>query len=122
MTRADAFASYILVIGAIFDTSTGFYMITLAQYNSLQSLFFIIGGSTFELNANAQIWPRSLNSQIGGTNDRIYLAIHSLPNPSGQGLDCVLGLAFLKRFYTVFDDTNNRVGVANTLSTTATTN
>jgi cathepsin E len=122
MTRADVLENYISVIGAILDSSTGFYTITLAQYNSLQPLDFIIGGSTFQLTANAQIWPRSLNSQIGGTDDVIYLAIHTLPNPSGQGLDCVLGFAFLERFYSVFDTTNNRVGFATTQYTTATTN
>ena len=122
MTRADAFAIYISAIGAIFDPSTGFYIITLAQYNSLQSLSFEIGGSTFQLTANAQIWPRSLNSQIGGTANGIYLAFQSLPTPSGQGPDCVMGLAFLKRFYTVYDATNNLVGIANTQFTMATTN
>ena len=122
ITRADAFETYISQIGAICDSSPGFCFIAPDKYDSLQSLFFGIGDSSFELTANAQIWPRALNSQIGGTNDHIYLAIQSLPTSSGEGPDCVLGRTFLERFYTIYDTTNNRVGVANTQFTTATTN
>jgi len=97
-------------------------MITSTQYANLQSLFFTAGGTTFELTANAQIWPRSLNTYIGGKATNIYLVVNSLGSPSGSGLDFINGYTFLERFYSVFDTTNNRVGLATTPFTTATTN
>ena len=47
------------------------------------------GGTTFELTANAQIWPRALNSTLGGDDDGIYLIVADLGSPSGQGLDFI---------------------------------
>ena len=78
--------------------------------------------TTFELTANAQLWPRSLNTVMGGTSSSIYLIINDLGSNSGEGLDFVNGLAFLERFYAVFDTANKRVGLATTSFTDATTN
>ncbi|KAH9065697.1 aspartic peptidase A1 [Lactarius vividus] len=111
LLATDAFNRY--------KTATG---LPTAQFNSLQSLFFTTGGRTFELTANAQIWPRALNTLIGGVSTRIYLIVNDLGSPSGQGLDFINGYTFLERFYSVFDTTNNRVGFATTSFTTATTN
>ena len=47
--------------------------ITPDQYNNLETLIFEIGGVTYELNANAQIWPRTLNTHIGGQQESVYL-------------------------------------------------
>ena len=52
----------------------------------------------FELSPNAQIWPRALNTAIGGTTDGIYLIVSDLGTPSGQGLDFINGQSFLERF------------------------
>ena len=78
--------------------------------------------TTFELTPNAQIWPRSLNSKIGGTAGSIYLIVSDLRTNSGQGLDFINGQTFLERFYSVYDTSNNRVGLATTPFTDATTN
>ena len=48
------------------DSATGLLTLSSAQFARLQSLFFTIGGTTFEFTANAQIWPRALNATIGG--------------------------------------------------------
>jgi cathepsin E len=96
--------------------------ITSEQLANLQSLYFTIAGTTFEFTANAQIWPRSLNSAIGGSPGGIYLVVSDLGTSSGSGLDFTLGYTFLERFYTVYDTANQRVGVATTPFTTATTN
>lgn len=77
---------------------------------------------TYELTANAQIWPRALNTAIGGTANNIYLIVGDLGTNSGEGLDFINGYGFLERFYSVFDTANRRVGFATTPFTTATTN
>ncbi|KAH8112686.1 acid protease [Phellopilus nigrolimitatus] len=92
------------------------------QLDNLQSLFFNIGGTTYEFTANAQIWPRSLNSTLGGSTDAIYLVAADNGTPSGQGLDFINGFAWLQRFYTVFDTQNSQIGIATTEFTNATTN
>jgi hypothetical protein len=38
-------------------------------------LNFVIGGTTFALTPNGQIWPRSLNTVIGGSASGIYLIV-----------------------------------------------
>ena len=121
-TRADGFKRYQSATGAVLDTTTSLLRITSTQFDNLQSLFFTAGGATFTLTANAQIWPRALNTFIGGTSDRIYLIVNDIGTPSGAGLDFINGYTFLERFYSVFDSTNNRVGFATTPFTTATTN
>ena len=52
----------------------------------------------------------------------MYLITGDLGSPSGEGLDFINGMAFLQRFYCVFDFENNRVGFADTQFTDATTN
>jgi hypothetical protein len=122
--------------------TTGYLTITASQYESLQSLYFNIGGISYELTPNAQIWPRSLNAQIHGDEDSIYLVVTDLHKPSGQGLDFISmmicfnfsrtfvmtgisypdGFAFLQRYYSVYDVTNSRLGLAATPFTNAETN
>jgi len=98
-----------------------------------------------EFTANAQIWPRSLNSEIGGDSSSTYLIFVDSGSPSGKGSDFVNSFTFLcvenlpchvvtndnlvcfsyrssQRFYSVFDTTNSRVGFATTSQTYATSN
>ncbi|KAF8260454.1 acid protease [Lactarius quietus] len=122
LIATDAFDRYQSVTGAVPDSTTGLLRITSTQYSNLQPLVFTAGGTSFELTANAQIWPRSLNSLIGGTSGSIYLVVNDIGAPSGQGLDFINGYSFLERFYSVFDTTTRGVGLATTSFTTATTN
>ncbi|KAL5478548.1 hypothetical protein ACEPAI_2732 [Sanghuangporus weigelae] len=71
---------------------------------------------------NAQTFPRALNSAIGGSAGVIYLVIGDLGQTGGSGLDFINGMSFLERFYSVFDSTNNQVGLATTAHTFDTTN
>ena len=80
------------------DATTGLLKITPAQYDALQALHFLIDGKTYSLNANAQIWPRPLNSVIGGEADGIYLVISDLGTKLGAGMDFISGMAFLYVF------------------------
>ncbi|KAG1822108.1 acid protease [Suillus variegatus] len=122
LIASDAFEKYQSATGGTLDEATGLLKISSGQYDQLSSLYFTIGGVTYELTPNAQIWPRSLNSAIGGTTGSIYLVVSSTGSPSGSGLDFTNGYCFLERFYSVFDTTNSRVGFATTEYTDATTN
>lgn len=121
ITLLDAYSLYTNVTGATLDEATGFLYISPQQYPTLQSLFFDIGGSSFEFTSNAQIWPRSQNSAIGGTDDRLYLVVQSL-GKSLPGLSFICGAVFMERFYTIFDTSNREIGLAYTPFTFATTN
>ncbi|KIK55673.1 hypothetical protein GYMLUDRAFT_175162 [Collybiopsis luxurians FD-317 M1] len=117
-----AFNAYTRATGAVLDNNTGLLRVTTAQFNALQNLNFNIGGTTFSLTPNAQIFPRSLNTLIGGVANDIYLIVGNL-GPSGEEpFNFVNGYAFLERFYSVFDTGNNRVGIATTPNTNAETN
>ncbi|KAG1822110.1 acid protease [Suillus variegatus] len=119
---SDAFDKYQSATGGTFDEATDLLKISSDQYDQLSSLYFTIGGVTYELTPNAQIWPRSLNTAIGGTTDGIYLVVSSTGSSSGSGDDFTNGYCFLERFYSVFDTTNSQVGFATTEYTYATTN
>lgn len=122
LLASNAYANYQSATGATLDRTTGLLRITSTQYSALQNLNFNVGSTTYALTPNGQIWPRSLNTYIGGSTSYIYLVVNNLGSPSGQGLDFINGYTFLERFYSVFDTTNSRVGFATTAYTTATTN
>ncbi|KAJ3729238.1 putative aspartic protease [Lentinula raphanica] len=122
MMADDAFDAYKAATGASMDQATGLLKLTSQQFEKLQSLNFEIGDTTFELTPNAQIWPRALNSALGGDSDSIYTVFASMGEISGIGLDFINGFTWLQRFYSVYDVTNQRVGIANTPNTKAETN
>ncbi|KAH7886050.1 aspartic peptidase domain-containing protein [Phlebopus sp. FC_14] len=122
LLASNAYSAYQKATGATLDRTTGLLRITSTQYNALQNLNFNIGSVTYALTPNGQIWPRTLNTYIGGSSSYIYLIVNNLGTPSGQGLDFINGQSFLERFYSVFDTTNSRVGFATTSFTDATSN
>ena len=75
LIASDAFSRYRSLTGATEDASTGLLRITTANYANLQSLFFNIGSQSYEFTKNAQTWPRSLNTAIGGSSSAIYLIV-----------------------------------------------
>lgn len=72
----------------------GLLKITPDQYKNLQPLNFHIGKNTYTLNANAQIWPRSLNTAVGGDQNSIYLIAADL-KMSSVVMSFINGYAFL---------------------------
>ncbi|KAH9914106.1 aspartic peptidase A1 [Fomitopsis serialis] len=114
LLATDAFNAYQNMTGATMDDSSGLLQIDEEQYGALQSLYFNIGGTVYELTRDAQLWPRSLNKYIGGTEDGYYLVVSDNGAVSGSGLDFINGMTWLERFYTVYDVGNSRVGFATT--------
>lgn len=104
------------------DTATGLLRITQSQYTNLQMLSFHVGTQTHDFIPNAQIWPRSLNTAIGGSSSYIYLVVADIGTPSGSGMDFTNGYAFLERYYSIYDTANARVGFAATSYTDSTSN
>ena len=80
------------------DETNGLLTITSDQYAKLQTLTFNIGNNAYDLTPNAQIWPRSLNSMIGGSSNSIYLVVSDIGSQSGSGFDFIMGYAFLSVF------------------------
>ncbi|KAH7926943.1 acid protease [Leucogyrophana mollusca] len=122
MLFTDAFSQYESATGGTMDETTGLLTITSEQYDNLQTLTFNVGGTSYDLTPNAQIWPRSLNTALGGNADSIYLIVSDIGTASGSGLDFINGYTFLERYYSVFDTGNSQVGFATTSYTDATTN
>ncbi|KAG6327917.1 hypothetical protein ID866_11172 [Astraeus odoratus] len=122
LIATDAFIKYKELTGSVVDSNTGLLRITPSQYSSLKNLNFIIGGKTYALTPNGQIWPRSLNTAIGGSTSYVYLMVADSQTDSGSGLDFTNGQAFHERFYVVYDADNSRVGFATTPYTDATAN
>ncbi|KAG1864674.1 aspartic peptidase domain-containing protein [Suillus subalutaceus] len=118
----DAYTKYKSETGGTVDGATGLLSVSSAKYSALKNLNFHIGSNTYTLTPNAQIWPRSLNTNIGGSSKAIYLIVYDIGTDTGAGFDFVNGYTFLERFYSVFDTTNSRVGFATTSYTDATTN
>ncbi|EGO00886.1 hypothetical protein SERLA73DRAFT_159520 [Serpula lacrymans var. lacrymans S7.3] len=122
LIASDAFSKYESATGGSMDQTTGLLKISSAQYSALSPLNFKIGGTTYALSANAQIWPRSLNTALGGDANSIYLVVSDIGTESGSGLDFINGYTFLERFYSVFDTGNSQLGFATTSHTDDTSN
>ncbi|KAI6132457.1 acid protease [Pisolithus croceorrhizus] len=122
LIATNAFRTYQSVTGGVMDTATGLLRITQSQYTNLQTLSFHVDTQTYDLIPNAQIWPRSLNTAIGGSSSYVYLVVADIGTPSGSGMDFANGYAFLERYYSIYDTTNARVGFAATSYTDSTSN
>ncbi|KIK68762.1 hypothetical protein GYMLUDRAFT_733420 [Collybiopsis luxurians FD-317 M1] len=119
----STFQAYKNATGAETDPSTNLLSITLIQYQNLVDLIVNIGGKQFYLTPNGQIFPRSLNTAIGGDPNKIYLIIASGGiDGGGQIPACILGQSWLERWYSVYDTDSDMVGFIQTDVTNATTN
>ncbi|KAG2367619.1 aspartic peptidase domain-containing protein [Suillus spraguei] len=109
LIATNAYSKYISATGANEAQMTSLLRITPTKYNDLN---FKVGSNTYALTPNGQIWPRVLHTSIGGCTDYIYLILNSI--------DFINSYTFLERFYSVFDTTNSRIGLATSAYTTAT--
>ena len=117
-----AYYRYGNATGAVYDNTTHFLRISTAQYSELESLFFTVDDTTYELNPNAQIIPRTINtlSGFGGDADHLYLVVFDLGPELSDEVGFIAGIPFLQRYYSVYDNDNGRVGFARTRFTDAT--
>ena len=109
----DAYDRYINATGAILDSDTGLLRIPKCQSTNLRSLYFKIADRLFELIANAQIFPLSTIMPMGGSPEFAYLTVGTLGTRTSFP-PCMLGSTFLERYYTVFDASNQSIGLATT--------
>ncbi|KAH9979453.1 aspartic peptidase domain-containing protein [Lactifluus volemus] len=90
LIATDAFNRYRAATGAVLDSTTGLLRITPAQYSNLKSLFSQPAARRSSSPKCADLASR-VNELIGGTSQYIYLIIHDIGTPSGQGLDFLNG-------------------------------
>ncbi|KAG2069730.1 acid protease [Suillus decipiens] len=142
MIATDAHEKYQSLTGAVYDHVTTLLTMPEDKYGTLHNLDFHIGEARqfcqpaitplvhhfaqqiYSFTPNAQIWPRFLNTKIGGKEGSIYLIVSNRGTHSGQeGFpEFSLGYVFMQRFYVAYDFTNSRVGFATTAFTDAITN
>ncbi|KAG0304835.1 hypothetical protein BGZ98_004958 [Dissophora globulifera] len=120
LLATDAFQKFQEATGATPDEATG--LLTVPSADTLESLFFQVDEVRYEITPNALIWPRAFNSIIGGKAGSTYLVVGDHGSPSGSGIDFVIGYSILRRFYTVLDTGNHRIGIATTPHTHDNTN
>ncbi|KAG6330144.1 hypothetical protein ID866_8944 [Astraeus odoratus] len=111
--QADAVSVYQTATGAAMD-SEGWLTISLDQYDNLQTLSIIIGGQSYDLSPNAQIWPRKA-TYVGP----IKLVVAGM-SETRWGLG--IGHPFIQRYYVVYNATSSQIGFASTRYTGSTTN
>ncbi|KIK92610.1 hypothetical protein PAXRUDRAFT_146921 [Paxillus rubicundulus Ve08.2h10] len=111
----DFFTVYMDAIpGAKMDPNTGLLEIPKSSVASMQPLNFTIGCTVFSMDVAAQLIPTDQNTIWGGVESKHYGVLGNLGDPSGEGLDFIIGQKFIERYYTVFDTDRNRVGFAQT--------
>jgi cathepsin E len=121
----SAFQKYQSATGSTLDAATGLLVLPTGEtgFNKLGNLNFLIEGRTFALTPDAQLWPRALNTAIGGIESAYYLVVNDLgANPGLGSFGFINGQTFLERFYSVYDTGNRRVGFATTQLTNAVIN
>ncbi|KAF8750900.1 Eukaryotic aspartyl protease [Rhizoctonia solani] len=106
--------------GSKIDQSTKLLEIPKDSVGKMKSLFFVINGIPYEFTPNAQLWPRTLNTALGGKADAYYSVISPLSDfEADTGSSFINGYAFLERFYSAYDASKSMIGFATTSSTTA---
>lgn len=112
LIATDYFNKFKSATGGTVDSTTGLLKIPSSKYSTLKNFTIKVGGTSFNLTPSQYIVPQSEVSYYGGTSGSYYAYIGDLGSTSGQGLDFIYGQKFLENYYSIFDTTNNRVGLA----------
>lgn len=99
---------------AAYDSSSGLLRWPTASQASVGPLNITIAGTVFSLTPSQQILPADLVNAFGYDSSYYYSYIGNAgaKNSDGTGLDFLLGQKFLEHFYSIFDSTNKRIGLA----------
>ncbi|KAF9996982.1 hypothetical protein BGZ79_009279 [Entomortierella chlamydospora] len=111
LSSNDVTALYKNIQGAALDNNTGLYTIPSSQVSKLKNITFTIGGTAFTLTPSQYLVPANQVANMGGNSGTTYSWIGSLGD-NESGLAFILGQKFLENYYSVYDTTNNRVGLA----------
>ncbi|KAF8957676.1 hypothetical protein BGZ46_002102 [Entomortierella lignicola] len=104
----DKLFSY--VPGAVYDDNSSLYTIPHGGLKNLKDITFTIGGKPFTLTPQQYLIPQSQYGVWGLPKGKVHYTYFS--SAFLGSLDAIIGQKFLENFYSVFDTTNNRVGLA----------
>ncbi|KAN0080201.1 Aspartic peptidase domain containing protein [Tylopilus felleus] len=111
----DLFQVYVDTIpGAEFIKKTGLIEIPPSYVEHMQELHFKFGDHTFTLDGESQLLPQSMNTELGGDVGKHYGIIGPIGHFAGDvnDVDFVLGIPFMRKYYTVYDADKRRIGFA----------
>ena len=98
----DSFKIYIEAIrGAKFDTVTSLTEIPPSSVQHMQPLHFRFGDHDFTLDVDAQLLPQRMNRFCGGNAGKCYSFVCPIGHITGHGLDFILGIPFMEKYYMV---------------------
>ncbi|KAI7823064.1 aspartic peptidase domain-containing protein, partial [Gamsiella multidivaricata] len=103
-------AIYSEVKGAEYDPVTGLYIIPHGEIHNLKGVSFTIGGRDFTLSPAQYLVPTDVTANHGG-NPGIHYSYISSWGPTSDN-PTIIGQKFLENYYSIFDTTNRRVGLA----------
>ncbi|KAJ7621072.1 putative cathepsin E [Roridomyces roridus] len=100
------FTEFLLGTGGRSDSSTG-----LVKYRKKPSanFSFVIGGTTYTLAPDQYLVPAAQYGNFGLTSGAFYAVV---ADGGVQSPNMILGMSFLEYYYSVYDSTNNRIGLA----------
>ncbi|GJJ75051.1 hypothetical protein EMPS_07409 [Entomortierella parvispora] len=104
-------ALYAQIPGAALDNVTSLYIIPPAEVPKLKNISFKVGNKVLKLTPAQYTIPQNQVANIGGTVGTTYSWIAPLGD-NESGMAFILGQKFLENFYSVYDTTHKRVGLA----------
>lgn len=102
----NAFQEYRRVTDSYLDRHSGLLSLREDSKAKKKSLFFEIGGKTFEIPPEDQLWPRALNDVAGGPEDDSYLVYVEMYNDSGVEISLINGFTWRKSLLSQYEHTD----------------
>ncbi|KAF9199930.1 hypothetical protein BGZ49_009893 [Haplosporangium sp. Z 27] len=98
-----------LTVGGYQDQNSGLYVIPKGNLGDLEDVTFELNGKSFSLSPQQYLIPTNQFDNWGLTKGIHYTYFAPM---SFTGIDAIIGMKFLENYYSVYDTTNNRVGLA----------